>query len=111
MDILHILFDWLDQTEHLKHEVGAGEGGVAGGVIGGGDLHQVAAHNVETGAAPGNDKHDYDDEIISSSAHGLWLDGNDIDNDYLWLSPASGWWWGPIYLDDNKNDIMMMPPI
>ena len=46
------LFPGLDQTKHLEDEVGRSEGGVAGGVVGRTDLHQVAAHDVEAAAAP-----------------------------------------------------------
>ena len=46
------LFPGLDQTEHLEDEVGCSEGGVAGGVVGRTDLHEVAAHDVEAAAAP-----------------------------------------------------------
>ena len=45
-----------DLAEHLEHEVGGGEGGVAAGVVRGGDLHQVAAHQVQAAAAPGDGK-------------------------------------------------------
>ena len=51
-------FHGLDKTEHLKHQVSPGEGGVAWCVIRGGDLHQVTAHNVEARAAPDSDDHD-----------------------------------------------------
>ena len=45
------LFPGLDQTEHLEDEVGSSEGGVAGGIVGRTDLHEVAAHDVEAAAA------------------------------------------------------------
>ena len=46
------LFPGLDEAKHLEDEVGCSERGVAGGVVGRTDLHQVAAHDVEAGTAP-----------------------------------------------------------